>query len=336
MKKFSVLLAGSLLLAVVSSAGAMAQPAYNGPAGAVHMQEGQRLQAAGNRAGAAAAYQKAYEAYTSVDDSDGMIAALARKKTVENGGAPAAPAAKATATPHPAAAAPRPAAPAAADPTQPVPGAVNGGRPVGLFFMTKYWMATHSLEKSTYYFAPNGQVYVNPTGFSAASLAALPAGSRGSYAVAGNKLTVRWANGQTESSEVEPQTDTFGWDMGIFLAGRPFKSPGQLAGSFEGGNSISTSSGSAAAVSSLTFRPDGTYSGGSASSFGGRTDAGAKTYSAGSSGSSGGRWSLSGWLLTLTDAQGRTTRGVAFPVEKNDKTGQVTRFYFDNVAYKRL
>ncbi|MDO7845838.1 hypothetical protein Q5H92_05680 [Hymenobacter sp. M29] len=319
---------------------AVAQPAYSGPPGAVHMKEGQRLQAAGNRAGAAAAYQKAYEAFTSVDDSDGMIAALARKKAVESGAAtPAAAAPRAVAAaPRAAAAVARPAAAAnAGDLTQPVAGAVNGGRPVGLFFMTRYWIATRSLEKSTYYFAPNGQVYVDPKGFSAAALAALPASSRGSYSVAGNKLTVRWASGQTSSSEVEPQATTFGWDMGIFLAGRPFTSPGQLTGSFEGGNSISTSSGSASAVSSLTFRPDGTYTGGGASSFGGRDADGAKTYSAGSSSSgNSGRWSLNGWLLTLTDAQGHTNRGVAFPVEKNDKTGQVTRFYFDNVAYKRL
>ncbi|MBF9222420.1 hypothetical protein [Hymenobacter ruricola] len=230
----------------------------------------------------------------------------------------------------------RPAASVPADANQPVAGSVKGGRPLGLFFMTKYWMATHSLEKATYYFAPTGQVYVNPTGFSTAQLAALPAGSRGRYALAGNKLTVRWADGQTQSSEVEPQTETFAWDMGIFLAGRPFASPSQLVGAFEGGNSISTSSGSAAAVSGLTFRANGTYSGGSASSFGGRSEAGAKTYSAGSSGSAAGRWTLSGWMLTLTDGAGRSTSGVAYPIEKDEKTGQVTRFYFNNVAYKRL
>ncbi|MBF9140504.1 hypothetical protein [Hymenobacter properus] len=319
------------------SAAAFAQPAYSGPPGAEVYKKAQQLEAAGNKAAAAAAYQQAYQAYMSVDDSDGMIKALAKKNALA--GAAAAPRPTA-ASPAPAArtaamAAPRPAA-AGPAPVQPVAGAVNGGRPVGLFFMTRYWIATRSLEKSTYYFAPNGQVYVDPKGFSAAELAALPASSRGSYSVVGNKLSVRWASGQTSSSEVEPQATTFSWDMGIFLAGKPFQSPSQLAGSFEGGNSISTSSGSASAVSSLTFRPDGTYSGGGASSFGGRNEAGAKTYSAGSTSSNSGRWSLSGWLLTLTDAQGRTTRGVAFPVERNDKTGQVTRFYFDNVAYKRL
>lgn len=320
---------------LLASAAAFAQPAYSGPAGAVVYKKAQQLEAAGNKGAAAAAYEQAYQAYMSVDDSDGMIKALARKNALA-GAAPAAAVRPAPAVRPQAAqaAAPRPAAGPA--PVQPVAGAVNGGRPVGLFFMTRYWIATHSLEKSTYYFAPNGQVYVDPKGFAAAELAALPASARGSYNVTGKTLAVRWASGQTSSSEVEPQANTFTWDMGIFLAGQPFKSPGQLTGSFEGGNSISTSSGSASAVSSLTFRPDGTYSGGGASSFGGRNEAGAKTYSAGSTSSNSGRWSLSGWLLTLTDAQGRTTRGVAFPVERNDKTGQVTRFYFDNVAYKRL
>ncbi|UOQ96214.1 hypothetical protein MUN81_13225 [Hymenobacter sp. 5317J-9] len=314
---FGCILVTNLLL----NAPVLAQPAYSGPAGAVVFAKAQQLEAAGNKAAAAAAYQQAYEAYTSVDDSEGMTKALARKNALSR--------------PTPAAAPARPAATAAAA-TQPLAGSVKGGRPVGLFFMTRYWIATHSLEKSTYYFAPNGQVYIDPTGFSAAQLAAVPAASRGSYTVAGGKLTVRWTNGQTESENVEPQAETFAWNMGIFLAGRPFASASQLVGSFEGGNSISTSSGSAAAVSGLTFRANGTYSGGSASSFGGRNEAGASTYSAGSSGGSAGRWSLSGWMLTLTDAAGRTSSGVAYPIEKNEKTGQVTRFYFNNVAYKRL
>ncbi|MFD2720111.1 hypothetical protein ACFST9_15415 [Hymenobacter monticola] len=323
-----------ILPALLLASAALAQPAYSGAPGAEVFKKAQQLEAAGNKSAAAAAYQQAYQAYMSVDDSDGMIKALAKKNALAGAAAPAAP------SPRPASAArvlavPRPVAGGTAS-VQPVAGAVNGGRPVGLFFMTRYWMATRSLEKSTYYFAPNGQVYVDPKGFSASELAALPASSRGSYSVTGKTLAVRWASGQTSSSEVEPQANTFSWDMGIFLAGKPFQSPGQLAGSFEGGNSISTGSGSASAVSSLTFRSDGTYSGGGASSFGGRDAAGAKTYSAGSTSSNSGRWSLSGWLLTLTDAQGRTSRGVAFPVERNDKTGQVMRFYFDGVAYKRL
>lgn len=63
---------------------------------------------------------------------------------------------------------------------------VSGGRPQGLFFMTRYWVDTQSLEKAAYFFTPAGQVFVNPAGFSAAELGALPAGSRGTYCVAGS------------------------------------------------------------------------------------------------------------------------------------------------------
>ena len=63
---------------------------------------------------------------------------------------------------------------------------VSGGRPQGLFFMMRYWVDTQSLEKAAYFFTPAGQVFVNPAGFSAAELGALPAGSRGTYCVAGS------------------------------------------------------------------------------------------------------------------------------------------------------
>jgi hypothetical protein len=331
---------GLLCASLLASQAAAAQPAYQGPPGATVFAKARQLEAAGNKVAAATAYQQAYEAYRSVDDSDGMIRALAAKKAAE-GGAPAAVAPAAAPRPLAAArpvSAARPASapvpPAAGGtPVQPLAGRVAGGRPLGLFFMTRYQMAFRSLEKASYYFTPSGQVYVDPTGFSAAELAAVPASSRGTYSHAGSTLTVRWANGQTESSTVEPQATTFGWNMGIFLAVRPFASAQQLQGSFEGGNSVSTSGGGASNSSSFTFRPDGTFSrssAGSVSSTGSGT-----TARAGGSSAGAGRWQLSGWLLTLADANGQTRRGVAYPIETDSKTGQVTRFYFDGIAYKR-
>ncbi|WP_460546789.1 hypothetical protein [Hymenobacter daeguensis] len=324
----SRIIASSAVVLVLLAGAAAAQPAYSGPPGAVHMQKAQKLQAAGDKAGAAAAYQQAYEAYTSVDDSDGMVAALAGKKALGE----KAPAAKASAAPG-AAAAPRPMPAGAA--VAPIAGKVVGGKPVGLFFMTRYIIAFHSLEKATYYFTPGGSVFVNPVDFNPASLAALSPHNRGSYSVAGGSLNVKWADGQTSKSTLEdPSGNAFNWDMGIFVGMGPFANARQLVGAFEGGNSVSSSSGSAAAVSSLTFRADGTYSGGSASSF--STNTSDSNSRIGSSGETAGRWALSGWTLTLTDAAGRTSRGVAYPIEKDDKTGQVRRFYFNSVAYKRL
>ncbi|GAB3867632.1 hypothetical protein GCM10028824_10460 [Hymenobacter segetis] len=217
----------------------------------------------------------------------------------------------------------------------PLAGKVVGGKPVGLFFMTRYIMAFHSLEKATYYFTPAGQVYNNPVDFTPTSLASLPANARGTYSVAGGQLVMKWADGNTSKANFEnPSANTFSWDMGIFVGMGPFANARQLVGNFEGGNSVSSSSGSAAAVSGLTFRADGSYGGSSVSSF--TTNTSGSNSHVGSSGEAAGRWALAGWTLTLTDAAGRTTRGVAYPIETNEKTGQVTRFYFNNVAYKRL
>jgi hypothetical protein len=217
----------------------------------------------------------------------------------------------------------------------PLAGKVLSGKPVGLFFMTRYIMAFHSLEKATYYFTPAGQVYNNPIDFTPTSLAGLPANARGIYSVSGGQLLMKWADGNTSKANFEnPSANTFSWDMGIFVGMGPFSSARQLVGTFEGGNSVSSGSGSAAAVSGLTFRADGSYSGSSVSSF--NTNTSGSNAHVGGSGEAAGRWALAGWTLTLTDAAGRTARGVAYAIETNEKTGQVTRFYFNNVAYKRL
>lgn len=211
----------------------------------------------------------------------------------------------------------------------PVAGKVVNGRPVGLFFMTRYIPAWHSLEKATWYFAPNGQVYRNPRGLDAAGYAALPPGDRGMYQ-AGAAPSIKWANGRTEAIKVESTSaDSFNWDMGIFVGMGPFTGAREVVGSFQGGNSVT----GASVSSALELQADGTYRGGFASSISASSDQSKVTV--GNSGDSTGRWALSGWVLTLTDAQGHTTRGVAYPIEKNDKTGQVVRFYFNNVAYAR-
>ncbi|GAA4495068.1 hypothetical protein GCM10023172_06180 [Hymenobacter ginsengisoli] len=201
--------------------------------------------------------------------------------------------------------------------------------------MTRYWIGTHSLEKSAYYFAPDGQVYQNPAGFTATALAATPPGQHGSYTVAGNTLTIKWADGHTSTSSLEDvHADAFNWDTGIFLGVKPFANAQQLAGTFEGGNSVSFGGGGMSASNDLTFNPDGTYTQSGAVT--GSASSSESTADVGSSRSGGGKWQLNGLVLTLTDAKGQVATGVAFPVETDDKTQQVTRFYFQNVAYKRL
>lgn len=286
----------------------------------------QQVEAAGNRTAAAAAYQKAYEAYMSVDDSEGMIKSLNKKQALSGG--PAAPvAATLRPTLRPAATPPRP---APATGPSPVAGRTADGRPLGLFFMTHYIPAWRSLEKATWYFAPNGQVFHNPQGLDAAGYAALPPGDRGVYQ-AGATPTVKWADGRTQPFKIEPTGSTsFNYDMSIFVGMGPFGSTREIVGRFEGGNSVT----GAASASGLELQADGSYAGSSSGTVSATTNQG--TFTGGSSGESAGRWGLSGWVLTLTDNTGRTTRSMAYPIEKDEKTGQVVRFYFNNVVYKRL
>lgn len=315
------------------------------PSGAYLLRKAEILQAAGQYDAATTAYNQATGAFHRAADSDGQQRALTQLAAMEEkraddllaglaAPAPAAPVLTASATPRPAtpkravAAAPAPAA-------APLAGKVLGRRPVGLFFMSRYIIAFHSLEKATYYFTPAGQAYYNPVDFAPASLASLPANARGSYSVAGGQLVIKWADGKASKANFEnPSSNAFTWDMGIFVGMGPFANARQLVGSFEGGNSVSSGSGSAAAVSGLTFRADGTYSGSSVSSF--TTNTSETNAHVGGSGEAAGHWALSGWTLTLTDAAGRSSRGVAYPIETDEKTGVVRRFYFNSVAYKRL
>ena len=323
-----------LLLAVLlaPSAPAFAQLAYSGLPGAEVFKKAQQLEAAGNKAAAAATYQQAYEAYTSVDDSDGMSRALARKKALGGAAAPAA-------APGPVPTAARPAAgraaatarAPAAGPT-PVAGHLVAGKPVGLFFVTKSVLGRFSTM--TYYFSPEGMAYENPPGLSPTELAATPARSKGRYSVAGKTLSIAW-NGypKPESAEMHPLSGGFSWAdaLNIFSGVGPFKSAAQLVGTFEGSMStIATVMGQSVVSKSLTFKADGTYTGSGVATVTTATER--SVAETGGSSKQGGRWSLNGWLLTLTDAQGHSTRDIAYPVGTDAK---VTLFNFSGIAYAR-
>ncbi len=87
--------------------------------------------------------------------------------------------------------------------SQPVPARLVNGTPQGLYYMQKMWIATRFLEKSCWYFAPDGKVFENPTsGFSREDLAKHK-GRTGTYKVSGGKLEVRWSDGELESGEIE-------------------------------------------------------------------------------------------------------------------------------------
>lgn len=323
------------------------------PTGPVLLQHAHALAAAGQYEAAEAAYNQATAAFRRTGDRTGEQQALTQLAGMEEqladqllAGtaapirplAPAGAGGRASAVPR-APVRPRPvgvprALATGPGPTvAPVAGQVVGGRPVGLFFMTRFIMAMNTLEKTTYYFTPAGQVFTNPTDFTAAGLAALPGRARGTFRVAGGQLIMSWAQGGTSQSKFgNPRANSFEWDTGIFVGMGPFANARQLVGTFEGGNSVS-GLGTAAVSSGLLFRADGTFSTSTAATVSSTTRQ--STVDAGSTNAGAGRWVLTGWTLTLTDAAGRVTRGLAYPIETDAKTGQVMGFYFNNVAYAR-
>lgn len=213
-------------------------------------------------------------------------------------------------------------------------GGFSGDRPTGLFFMTRYWVATGSLEKAVWYFDENGSVYQNlSTGFSEADLAAHE-GQRGTYSVDGDQMTVQWADGNTTTSTLERDGDGFAWDTGMFVPVEPFDGSEDLGGTWEGGSSLTTSAGYAAVARTLLLREDGTYQWDSASSFSGASAQ--SGYSTGGEKSSSGRWTIEGFSMTLESPDGETVRGIAFPFDDEDTPVNPDQFFFAGTMYRRF
>lgn len=205
------------------------------------------------------------------------------------------------------------------------------GHPVGLYFMTRFWSGTGSLEKAVWYFTSDGRVYRDlEDGFSDDVLARHE-GPHGTVSRDGDTMVVTWSDGKRTRSDVERDGDSFTWDMGIFTPVKGFDDDSDLAGKWEGGNSVSFGGGSSSATRALELREDGTFSQSSVASISSRSER--SRVSAGAQGAASGTWKLDGYTLTLTREDGTAERGVAFPYD--DGTG-TRRFYFAGVMYKKL
>lgn len=230
----------------------------------------------------------------------------------------------------------RPAAPKATAVAKPAPASYQDGIPVGLFFMTRYWFATRSLEKAAWYFAPDHTVYRQlETGFSAADLAA-HRGGKGTAQLAGDKLVVVWSDGRKTSSTLERDTARsvgFAWDGGLFSAVEPIESAAKIAGNYEGGESISFAGGSSAVAKGLTLNPDGTFRRGSVAAISTSTEASRVT--AGGSGGSTGTWRVESYSLILTDEAGNVVRGIAFPYDDEKTPITPDRLFFAGTMFKK-
>jgi hypothetical protein len=211
---------------------------------------------------------------------------------------------------------------------------IADGKPTGLFFMTRFWSYTNSLEKVVWYFAPDGHVYQNlASGFSAEDLQAHQ-GNRGTYEVSGGKLKVTWADGKVTEGDIKADGTGFSWDGGIFTAVQPFDADKSLAGTYEGGESFNSGGGnSASASNTLELREDGTFRRAGVASVQSTSDQ--SVVEAGTQGQADGTWKVAGYSLVLTGADGKVQRAIAFPYDDKDTPVYPDRMYFAGTMYKR-
>lgn len=216
----------------------------------------------------------------------------------------------------------------------PAPASYAKGAPVGLFFMTRFWSSSGTLEKLVWYFAPDGTVYQSlEHGFSEQDLAA-HAGPKGTCSVKGDRLEVQWTNGKKSSSKIRRERTGFSWDAGIFTPVKPFEPGVPIAGTYEGGESISYSGNRAAISKTLELRADGTFHWSGVSFLSSMTDATRVT--AGSNGiDSTGRWHAAGYSLVLIDSTGNVYRRIAFPYDDEKTPPNPDRIFVGGTMFKR-
>lgn len=207
------------------------------------------------------------------------------------------------------------------------------GKPEGLYYMQKYWIATRFLEKSCWYFAPDGKFYENlSTGFSPADLEAHK-GSKGTYKADGGNLEVIWSDGKSSKGELEIVPGGFNWDTGMFAPVEEFTKGKSLVGSYEGGASLGGGGNSVIVSKSLRLDEDGTYTMSGISSLS-STSNGTQAKVGGQSDTSG-RWSLNGFVLQLTKSDGVSEKHIAFPFDDDKTPTYPDRLFIGGTIYKR-
>jgi hypothetical protein len=216
----------------------------------------------------------------------------------------------------------------------PAPATFANGMPVGLYFMTRFWSFTGTLEKLVWYFAPDGTVYQSlEHGFSATDLAG-HAGPKGTCALQGDKLEVRWSGGKKSASRLQRSETGFSWDGGIFTPVKPFSPQTQIAGLYEGGESLSFSGNRAAVSKTFELRADGTFHWSGVSFLSSTSDA--SRVSAGATGEdSTGRWHASNYSIVLVDTKGNVYRRIAFPYDDEKTPVNPDRIFFGGTMFKR-
>ncbi|MBL9212798.1 MAG: hypothetical protein JNL92_20220 [Opitutaceae bacterium] len=230
---------------------------------------------------------------------------------------------------------PAPSAGTASEPDNERPAAASfqAGRPVGLYWMNRYHSATRALEKSVWYFAPDGTVYRNlQHGYSGAELAAHK-GPRGTASLSDRTLHIRWADGAVSAGPLERDRTGFTWDMGIFSAVERFGDASELPGVYSGNGDGVAETRPAVVPQRLTLRADGSFLW-EGVSFLPPQGSGPVQIAAATEPTTG-RWELREFSLTLTADSGVVVRRFAFPDDDRRTVVNPDRLFFGGMILKR-
>lgn len=212
---------------------------------------------------------------------------------------------------------------------------IEAGRPQGIYFMTRYWASSGSLEKAAWYFAEDGSVYAQlATGVQPEDLQS-HVGQKGKITASGDELEITWSDGTSTKSklELDGAGPTFMWDMGIFTPAAAIEDPSAIVGEYEGGESIRGGGSYVATAQAITLAADRSYQWGGVGAVSG--ESGGETISAGSSGETTGVWDAAGYTITFTSVDGKTERQIAFPVDDADTPVKPDRLFIGGLLFKR-
>ena len=226
-----------------------------------------------------------------------------------------------------------------------LPGLGGSSEPKGLYLRLEstYWNSRLSYEQRHYYFPAAGKIYDGvPAGgldnFSWDNARKAEPKNCGSYRISGGKMETDWGGGRARTSQ------KFAWkENGFELDGLyndhvgSFDKGQKLLGAYGAGSSVGGGAYTyVASARSLSFKPDGTFTGGAVGSFSTAGSRSGREVSGGSSSQDSGTYKLTGGnTLELRHADGKTTVHTVYPWgEKGDPRQQPNRLSIDGKLFK--
>jgi len=235
---------------------------------------------------------------------------------------------------------PAPAAAPTGPEVLPVEAKLTDNGPVGAYFQTKVIHGSSTLEKSVWYFKPDGTVHFYVTlGYSDAELASDDKSSRGTVRRDGDQIEITWKDGSIRRARYEPKADgTFWWDMGLFTRVKPLDRAAALGTwEFHGTRGVSTEDKGNANTSSqtkrFTFSPDGTFVHTGVLIV--TVDENPDVTSTGKK-ETRGQWTARRYSLVLSGADDSEAHGIAFTIDDAGTPEPSDWLYYRGMMHRRV